>query len=132
MHRSKAGKTLSLILSALVMWSGLLLSSANAGVVSSSDMLVEQHQFESKQAVKDFLDRDDVKEQLVELGVSPADVDSRIDAMTADELAELNATLQDAPAGAGLVGVVLTIFIVFVITDVIGATDIFPFIRPVN
>lgn len=132
MHRSKAGKTLSLILSALVMWSGLLLSSANAGVVSSSDMLVEQHQFESKQSVKDFLDRDDVKQQLVELGVSPADVDSRIDAMTADELAELNATLQDAPAGAGLVGVVLTIFIVFVITDVIGATDIFPFIRPVN
>ena len=49
MHRTKTGKTLSLILSALVMWSGLLLSSANAGVISSSDMLVEQHQFENKQ-----------------------------------------------------------------------------------
>ncbi len=132
MHRTKTGKTLSLILSALVMWSGLLLSSANAGVISSSDMLVEQHQFESKQSVKAFLDRDDVKQQLVDMGVSPTDVDARINAMTADELAELNANLQDAPAGAGLVGVVLTIFIVFVITDVIGATDIFPFIRPVN
>ena len=95
-------------------------------------MLVEQHQFENKQSVKAFLDRDDVKQQLVDMGVSPTDVDARINAMTAAELAQLNANLQDAPAGAGLVGVVLTIFIVFVITDVIGATDIFPFIRPVN
>ena len=94
--------------------------------------MVEQHQFENKQSVKAFLDRDDVKQQLVDMGVSPTDVDARINAMTAAELAELNANLQDAPAGAGLVGVVLTIFIVFVITDVIGATDIFPFIRPVN
>ncbi len=132
MHRKTTGKTLSLILSALVMWSGLLMSSANAGVISSSDMLVEQHQFENKQSVKAFLDRDDVKQQLVDMGVSPTDVDARINAMTDAELAELNANLQDAPAGAGLVGVVLTIFIVFVITDVIGATDIFPFIRPVN
>lgn len=125
-------KQISLILSALLVWSGVLVGSANAGVVSSSEMLVEQHQFEDKQAIKTFLDREDVKQQLVELGVSPSDVDSRIDAMTAGELAELNANLHDAPAGAGVLGVVLTIFIVFVITDVIGATDIFPFIRPVN
>lgn len=123
---------ISIVLSAFLIWSGLLVSGANAAVVSTSDMLVEHQQFENKQAVKDFVNRDDVKQQMLELGVSPQDVDSRIDGMTASELAELNANLQDAPAGAGVVGVVLTIFIVFVITDVIGATDIFPFIRPVN
>lgn len=125
-------RTVSLILSALMVWSTLLVSGANAAVVSTSDMLVEHQQFENKQAVKDFVNRDDVKQQMLDLGVSPQDVDSRINSMTSAELAELNATLQDAPAGAGIVGVVLTIFIVFVITDVIGATDIFPFIRPVN
>ena len=125
-------RTLALLLSSLMVWSTLLVSGANAAVVSTSDMLVEHQQFENKQAVKDFVNRDDVKQQMLDLGVSPADVDSRINGMTSAELAELNASLQDAPAGAGLVGVVLTIFIVFVITDVIGATDIFPFIRPVN
>lgn len=125
-------KSVSIVLSAILLWSGLLVSGANAAVVSTSDILHEQQQFDSKQAVKSFVDRADVKQQLVELGVSPADVDARIDSMTSAELAELNANLQDAPAGAGLVGVALTVFIVFVITDVIGATDIFPFIRPVN
>lgn len=125
-------RNVSFILSALLLWSGLLVSSANAAVVSTSDMLVEHQQFDNKQAVTDFVNRDDVKQQMLELGVSPQDVDSRINSMTASELAQLNANLQDAPAGAGVVGVLLTIFIVFVITDVIGATDIFPFIRPVN
>ncbi|WP_372748567.1 PA2779 family protein [Litorivivens sp.] len=132
MFKRKCKQQIALILSAMLVWSGLLVSGAQAGVISSAEMIAEQQQFESKQSLKAYLDRDDVKQQMVEMGVSPADVDSRIDAMTPAELAELNTALQEAPAGAGLVGVVLTIFIVFVITDVIGATDIFPFIRPVN
>lgn len=132
MFKRKAKQQLALVLSIMLALSGLLVSGAQAGVISSTDMIAEQHQFESKQSLKSYFDRDDVKQQMVDMGVSPADVDARIDAMTPAELAELNSTLQDAPAGAGLVGVVLTIFIVFVITDVIGATDIFPFIRPVN
>ncbi len=122
----------SIVLSVLMVWSTLLVSGANAALVSTSDMLVEHQQFENTQAVRDFVNRDDVKQQMLDLGVSPQDVDSRINSMTATELAQLNANLQHAPAGAGVVGIVLTIFIVFVITDVIGATDIFPFIRPVN
>jgi len=35
------------------------------------------------------------------------------------------------PAGEGVGGVLLVVFIVFVITDVLGATDIFSFIRPI-
>ena len=125
-------RNVALLLSALMVWSTLLVSGANAAVVSTADMLVEHQQFEGRQAVKDFVNRDEVKQVMLDLGVSSQDVDSRIDGMTSAELAELNASLQDAPAGAGLVGVALTVFIVFVITDVIGATDIFPFIRPVN
>ncbi len=130
--QKKTKQQVAVILSSLFLVSGLFVSTAQAAVVSSTDMLVEQHQFESKQSLKAFVDLDEVKSQLLELGVSADDVNARIDAMTADELAQLNATLQDAPAGAGIVGVALTVFIVFVITDVIGATDIFPFIRPVN
>jgi hypothetical protein len=31
-----------------------------------------------------------------------------------------------------VLGVIVLIFVIFVITDVIGATDIFPFIHPVK
>ncbi|MFT5032362.1 MAG: hypothetical protein ACI9OO_000292 [Bacteroidia bacterium] len=125
-------RNVSLVLSTLLVWITLLVSGANAAVVSTSDMLVEHQQFENKQAARDFLNRDEVQQQMLDLGVSPQDVDLRINSMTTLELAQLNASLQDAPAGAGVLGVALTVFIVFVITDVIGATDIFPFIRPVN
>ena len=82
-------RMVSLILSALMVWSTLLVSGANAAVVSTSDMLVEHQQFENKQAVKDFVNRDDVKQQMLDLGVSPQDVDSHIDSMTSAELAQV-------------------------------------------
>jgi hypothetical protein len=52
--------------------------------------------------------------------------------MTDEEIAQLNQQIDELPAGGDVLGILLVIFIVFVITDVIGATDIFPFIHPVN
>jgi hypothetical protein len=52
--------------------------------------------------------------------------------MTQAEVAQLNQQIDQLPAGSGVLGIVVLIFIVFVITDVIGATDIFPFIHPVR
>jgi hypothetical protein len=52
--------------------------------------------------------------------------------MTDEEMAQLNQQIDELPAGGDVLGILLVIFLVFVITDVIGATDIFPFIHPVN
>jgi len=59
-------------------------------------------------------------------------VKSRIDSLTDSELARINRHVDTLDAGGNILGILLVIFIVFVITDVIGATDIFPFIHPVN
>jgi Family of unknown function (DUF6627) len=66
------------------------------------------------------------------MDVNPADIESRIDQMTQQEIAQLNQQFDQLPAGGGAVGLIVLIFLVFVITDVIGATDIFPFIHPVR
>jgi hypothetical protein len=52
--------------------------------------------------------------------------------MTQDEVAQLNQQINQLPAGGDGLGIVILVFLVFVITDVIGATDIFPFIHPVR
>jgi hypothetical protein len=52
--------------------------------------------------------------------------------MTGDEIAQLNQQINELPAGGDILGILVLVFIIFVITDVIGATDIFPFIHPVN
>lgn len=78
------------------------------------------------------LEREDVRSQLEAMGVDASMAAERVAAMTDAEVAELNARLGDLPAGADALGVILLILLVFIITDVIGATDIFPFINPVN
>jgi hypothetical protein len=45
---------------------------------------------------------------------------------------QLNNHLTELPAGGDILGLAVLVFLVFVLTDVIGATDIFPFIHPVK
>ncbi|MBD3618866.1 MAG: PA2779 family protein [Chromatiales bacterium] len=78
------------------------------------------------------LEREDVRSQLESMGVDQAMAAERVAAMTDAEIAELNQRIGELPAGGDALGVILVIFLVFVITDVLGATDIFPFINPVR
>ena len=91
----------------------------------------EQTQFDRQQLVQ-MLERGDVQQQLVAMGVDVADAQMRVAQMTDSEVQQLNARLGEMPAGGDVLGIALLIFLVFVITDVIGATDIFPFIHPVK
>lgn len=76
------------------------------------------------------LEREDVRTQLEAMGVDSAMAAERVAAMTDAEIAELNQRIGELPAGGDALGVILLILLIFVITDVIGATDIFPFIHP--
>jgi hypothetical protein len=83
--------------------------------------------------LRQFLGQEAARQQLQAWGVSPDWVDARVSSLSDSELARINQTLDDAHAGgSSILGILLVIFIVFVITDVIGATDIFPFIHPVR
>ena len=83
--------------------------------------------------VNELLSSEAAQQQLLELGVSPEEVTRRIDSLSDSELARINQGVDQLNAGGdSILSVLLIIFIVFVITDVIGATNIFPFIRPVH
>ena len=73
----------------------------------------------------------ELKTQLEDLGVDTSQLSDRIASLTAAEIQQLNAELEQQPAG-GIVGVLLTIFIVFIITDMLCATDIFSFVKCIN
>lgn len=107
-------------------------STAFAGMVGTEQLLVaEQAQMDRVQLLA-TLSRADVKQQLSDMGVDPLQAVERVARMTDAEIAALSEGLGDLPAGSGVLGAVVLIFVVFVVTDVIGATDIFPFIHPVN
>ena len=112
----------------LVMALGLLLwQPASAGMIGTPALLAGQPQEADIQAR-----RQSIETQLVELGVEPTQAAQRVARLSDAQINDISGRLADQPAGASVGGVLLTVFIVFVITDVIGATDIFPFIKPVK
>jgi hypothetical protein len=106
---------------------------AHAGMVGTDEVLGTVEAKDQRAELVALIERDDVRDQLVEYGVDPVNAQMRIQNMTDAEVAQLHGRIDELPAGsASVVGAALVVFIVFVVTDVIGATDIFPFIHPVK
>ncbi|HLT03926.1 MAG TPA: PA2779 family protein [Pseudomonas sp.] len=101
-------------------------------LVSTSEVIAEQQLQVDRQQLLDMLDDQGVKDKLAALGVSPEQVEQRINSLTAAELAQFNQQLEQAPAGGSLVGIIVLFLLVFVITDMLCATDIYSFIRCVR
>ncbi len=80
-----------------------------------------------------LVDRGDVRAELAALGISPEQALARIDALSDAEVAKINGELNELPAGGSAVGAVvgaaLLVFLVLLLTDILGYTDIFPFVK---
>ena len=80
-----------------------------------------------------LLDRGDVQQRLQEFGVDPADARARVAALSDQEAARLAAEIDTLPAaGSDLLTVALIVFLVLLLTDIMGYTKIFPFTRSVK
>ena len=86
-----------------------------------------------REKVVNFLRQDGVRDELVAMGVDPGEVEARLSALSPAELAKLSDRIDAMPAGQSAVGVVvgaiLIILLVLLITDLVGLTDVFPFVR---
>jgi hypothetical protein len=123
-------KTTAILMSSLMVWTGLLASTASASVISTERMVSEYSISDDRAELKAALDRDDVRDRLMDLGVPADDVSARIDALTPTELAMLQERMDQMPAGSGgAVSLLALIVLIFFITDVLGITDIFPFVN---
>jgi hypothetical protein len=78
------------------------------------------------------LDRADVVAALQARGVSVEAARSRVAALTDAEAAQVAVQIDQAPAGGDVLGVIVTIFVVLLITDILGFTKVYPFTRPIR
>ena len=86
-----------------------------------------------REQVLQLLTRADVAAALQERGVDMAQAQARIAALTDAEVAQLAHTLDTAPAGASdVLGTVVFVFLVLLLTDILGFTKIFPFTRSIR
>jgi hypothetical protein len=102
---------------------------AQAGMVSTEAALAGT----DRGKVATFLQRNEVRAQLQARGADEADVQARVAALTDQEAAQLAAQIDSLPAGgADVLGVILVVFLVLLLTDILGFTKIFPFTRSVR
>jgi len=105
---------------------------AHAGIVASEATLDAGVAQANRNAVSAFLARADVRKALEDRGVDSANAVQRVQAMSDAEVAQLAGRIDQAPAGGDILGLVFTVFIILLVTDILGLTKVFPFTRSVR
>jgi len=107
----------------------LHLPAANAGMIGTEAVVSAAQAQQSRERIVSTLNRDDVKTQLMARGVDPSQVQARLDSLTDEEVQTLAAKMDQLPAGGDGLGLLVFLFIVLLITDILGFTNIFPFVK---
>jgi hypothetical protein len=104
-----------------------------AKMISTETVVETGRAYEARMYVNSVLAREDVKTALISQGIDIQEVEARIFSLTDAEIVSLADQLESAPAGGSAVGVIVgaavIIFIVLLITDILGFTDVFTFIK---
>jgi hypothetical protein len=79
-----------------------------------------------------WLARAEVRRELLANGVDIAQVQARVDALTDAEAADFAGRIDRGAAGGDVLGILFAVFIVLLITDILGLTKVFPFTRPIR
>jgi hypothetical protein len=98
---------------------------ALAGLIQTPDAIAAEERSVSRQQLNEALARDDVQQQLLQLGIEPGAARQRIAALTDAEIARLQNRLDTLPAGAGVLEVIGVVFVVLLILELVGVTNIF-------
>lgn len=108
-------------------------SVAHASMVGTDSLLQIQQGQTQRAELTALFDREDIRNELIQMGVDRDMAKERIAHLTDAEVSALSQHLAELPAGSsGALGVLVVIFIVFVVTDALGATDVFPFVHSIN
>ena len=88
---------------------------------------------EARGLINSLLSREEVQTQLRLHGISPLEAKARVDSLSDAEAIEAANRIDQFPPGGStvgvLVGAILIIFLVLLITDLLGLTDVFPFVK---
>lgn len=107
-----------------------------AQMVSTESLVDSSAYVSSKEKLSQIISREDVAKRFEELGVDPKIVEDRIAAMTDEEASKIAYQIDTLPAGAdagsSIVGAFVFIFIVLLITDILGLTKVFKFTKPIT
>jgi hypothetical protein len=126
-------RLLAIPMAAVIFVSSMPMRVAQADLVPTDRVLEGTAGVDDRAQVQQFLAREDVQLELKRQGVDPAEAAARVNSLSEAEVSQLADVIRQDPAGSGAVGAVIgavvLIFIILLITDILGLTKVFPFTR---
>ena len=88
---------------------------------------------DARDHLKTLISKNDIKKSLISRGIDPMEAKARIDSLSDSEVIEVADKIEQLPTGGGAFGAVIAasviVFLVLLVTDILGYTDIFPFVK---
>ena len=104
-----------------------------AAMVKTETVLTLSTAKNVRENLNQFLKREDVQAIMMAQGISPVEAKARVDSLSDAEIMQISDKMDQLPAGGSALGVIIggaiVIFIVLLITDILGYTDVFTFVK---
>jgi Family of unknown function (DUF6627) len=100
-----------------------------AAMIDTQQLVDNQQAQQQRDQLQLSVKRAELHSQLQTAGISEQQLQQRIASLNDAEVAHLNAQFEQLPAGSGLIATATFIFLVLLATDILGYTEIFPFVK---
>lgn len=108
-------------------------SQAMAALVGTERVFDAERVQNARAIIHGLMAREDIQAALVREGIDPREAQARSESLSDAEAVRLAGAIESLPAGGSslglIVGAILLVFILLLITDIMGYTDVFPFTK---
>jgi hypothetical protein len=109
---------------------------AKAGLIGTETVINTLQGEKSRSRITAFLNRQEILDVFSSQGIDPLQAQKRVASLTDQEVSEICKVLDQLPAGGNgvgaVVGAAVFIFLVLLVTDLLGLTHVFSFVRHTN
>jgi hypothetical protein len=103
--------------------------SVQAAMISTEQVVTVAAAQQNRAKIAATIARPDVQAELQKMGISTDEAQARVAALTDAETVSIAHQVDSLPAGGDVVGALIFIFVLLLVTDILGLTKVFPFTR---
>lgn len=106
---------LCLVISFTLVEFPIMKGQAQAGMITTSEAVTQMSRAEGERNVSEFLNRTDVKGQMVKLGISPEEATRRLAGLSDIEVKKLAGDIEKANVGGDVTGILILVLVIILI-----------------
>ena len=122
-------KSVAIVLSAQLVLATQAVTMAQAEMLGTDAAISKYSALGDRAVLLDTLQKQEIRDQIVALGVDPVEAEARLAALSDAEIATILTQMEQDNAGADIVGTLFTVFIILLVTDLLCFTNLFSFTR---